>query len=114
MIACKCGEPAVVQWKRRPAPDEAQQAAAQEATPADTPAAEGLPSDKSTDSYVPVYACADHALTADSAALMHESTCTGPGKARVCDCEPEAATPDFPTSPGPVPGEPERRLPPGW
>jgi hypothetical protein len=91
MITCKCGLPAVVQWKRRPTPAEAK----------------GAPD---SGSYTPVYACADHALTPAAAALMHLATCTGPGKNAACDCTPEAPAPDFPDDPA----KPKKRLPPGW
>lgn len=87
MITCKCGLPAVVQWKRRPLPDESADA----------------------DSFIAVYACADHALSPEAAALMHEAGCSGPVKGGACDCTPTQDGDPFTDSPAP-----ERPLPPGW
>ncbi|MFI5831095.1 hypothetical protein ACIA6C_28240 [Streptomyces sp. NPDC051578] len=96
MITCKCGQAAVVQWKRRPFPDEASRLV------------ERAPD---TSAFIPVYACADHALTPAAAALTHQASCTGPGKTAACDCTPEQEpVPDFPGDPA----KPKKRLPPGW
>ncbi|MEU8839917.1 hypothetical protein AB0D97_12420 [Streptomyces roseus] len=99
MITCTCGEPASVQWKRRPTLAEADQLS-HGADPGD--------------SYIPVYACADHALTPDAAVLMHQAVCSGPGKTAACDCTPEPLPePDLEGDPS-KPADPERPLPPGW
>jgi hypothetical protein len=39
---------------------------------------------------VPVYACADHSVSLDLAAMRHQSTCTAPNAANLpgCDCTP--------------------------
>lgn len=95
MITCKCGQPAVVQWKRRPLPEEADRRSG------------GAPDPTA---FIPVYACADHALTPTAAALTHQASCSGPGKNNACDCTPEPVAPDFPNDPA----KPKRRLPPGW
>jgi len=97
VITCTCGEPAVVQWRRRPTTAEA-----------DTLTNGADPAD----STIPVYGCADHALTPDLAALTHQATCSGPAKDGVCDCTPEPlpVEHEFPTAePADAP-----RLPPGW
>ncbi|MFE2323577.1 hypothetical protein ACFXD5_06585 [Streptomyces sp. NPDC059385] len=82
MIGCTaCGAEAVVQWRRR--------------------------ADARTEDTVPVYGCADHALSPDAAALLHEAACTGPGKNGACSCTPtDVGTPFEAESP--------RRMPPGW
>lgn len=114
MHTCRCGLPAVVQWQRRPtAAETAAIQAAAEARLAAAVAA-GLPAPKESlptaaESVVAVYACADHSLSPDDAALIHQSTCTGPGRDGRCNCVPEAPVPDSPT-----PDEPGPRLPPGW
>lgn len=74
-------KPAVVQWQRKNTDD-----------PAHTDA---------------VYSCAEHAVSLDLAALLHESTCTAPGTA--CNCTPTPLA----TSPADEPPEPAQ-LPPGW
>lgn len=95
MSTCKCGQPAAVQWKRRLTAAEASSGGRGAVDPT---------------AYIPVYACADHALTPAAAALTHQATCTGPGKNSACDCTPEPAVQDYPDDPG----KPKKRLPPGW
>ncbi|MEV6580284.1 hypothetical protein AB0M92_19200 [Streptomyces sp. NPDC051582] len=116
MITCKCGEPAVVQWKRRPTSTELNAARAAETSrrasaAASGPAAPDLPPLSPTDSTIPVYACADHALTPALASLVHQAACAGPDKNGTCPCTPEPApAADFPDDPT----KPKRRLPKGW
>jgi hypothetical protein len=87
MKSCStCGGPAVVQWQRR--------------------------TDTSPDDTVPVYACADHALSPEAAAFVHEAGCPGPGKGGTCPCTPPE--PEFPFTDEGQAAEPARRLPPGW
>ena len=99
--ACtNCGEPAVVNWRRRLTGDElaahvrAEQdrraqalllADPQLPTPAFPPILDG------TNDTRTVYACADHAITLDGAALIHASDCTAPNDDGMhgCDCTPE-------------------------
>ncbi|MFJ7269436.1 hypothetical protein ACIQV3_22790 [Streptomyces sp. NPDC099050] len=85
--ACECGADAVVQWRRRA-------------------------SDKG-DTTVAVYACADHALSPEAAAYVHESWCAGPGKDGDCSC-PAPTEPEFPFIAPDDPKRPRKRLPPGW
>lgn len=116
MIACKCGEPAVVQWRRRPASTELDAIRTAETTRRASGAAARLsarepPLPSTEDTTVPVYACADHALTPALAALVHQSACSGPDKNGVCNCTPEPPpAADFPEDPT----RPKRRLPKGW
>jgi hypothetical protein len=85
MMSCStCGVEAVVQWRRR--------------------------ADSRTDDTVPVYSCADHALSPEAAAFVHEAACGGPGKGGVCGCTPPPV--EFPFSDAEE--APQRRLPPGW
>lgn len=114
MNVCRCGLPAVVQWRRRPTDAETAAIRAAEEARRATAARVGrtipdVPLPTASDSAIAVYACADHALTPDSAALMHQAKCTGPGKTAACDCQPEPAP-----APDPDPGKPKKRLPPGW
>lgn len=83
-----CGQPAAVQWARRP-------------SDAETDAlhlADG--------STIAVHACPDHATTAALAARIHAATCAAPTQA--CDCTPPAPALD----PFGEPAPPE--LPSGW
>ncbi|MEU2426904.1 hypothetical protein ABZ619_38830 [Streptomyces sp. NPDC007851] len=45
-----------------------------------------------------VLACAQHAITLDAAALVHQKTCTAPDPAVLpgCNCTPEASQPEAP------------------
>ncbi|MGE7439613.1 hypothetical protein [Kitasatospora sp. NPDC001175] len=111
-----CGATPAVQWRRRLTAGElaAYVAAAQAARdrqtaaadPANPPAFGPLPT--SDDVVRAVYACAQHPISAASAALVHGSTCTAPAAAALpnCDCTPEPAPPPDPM---PSPG-----LPPSW
>ncbi|RXS84233.1 hypothetical protein EST92_11790 [Streptomyces sp. TM32] len=115
-----CGEPAVVQWRRRLTDEEfaqvleAEQERRDEATlladPAQPPVFGPMP--QPSDYTTAVYACADHGIGIDLAALVHRKTCTAPQTADLpeCDCTPE---------PPPPPDEElirtaAPRLPAGW
>lgn len=110
MSTCRCGEPAVVQWKRRPSAGELEhlQAMAEGQLEA-VDRVDEVPLPTVEDSFVAVYACADHAISADSAALVHQASCAGPGKGGACDCTPEQPIGDMFPDP-----ESPSRLPPGW
>ncbi|MFE3577836.1 hypothetical protein [Streptomyces vinaceus] len=114
MITCKCGQPAVVQWKRRPTDAELESTRTAESVRRARSAPDEriqAPLPSAADTTVPVYACADHALTPALACLVHRSACSGPDKAGACDCTPEPApVADFPEDPT----KPKRRLPKGW
>jgi hypothetical protein len=55
-----------------------------------------------------VLACGPHAIDMDTAALVHQATCTGPDSANLplCDCDPEPL-------PAPAP-QAEQKLPAHW
>ncbi|WP_329330739.1 hypothetical protein OIU81_02865 [Streptomyces sp. NBC_01454] len=98
-----CGEPAVVQWRRRLTDAEfqqvldAEQARRDEATlladPEQPPVFGPMP--QPSDYTTAVYACASHGITLDLAALIHRKTCTAPQTADLpeCDCTPESPPP---------------------
>jgi hypothetical protein len=87
--ACSaCGLPALVQWRRRRADD-----------PGGTDA---------------VYACGQHPITLEAAALVHQPDCPAPDPNRLpaCGCTPEPSPGDQPT---PGAGDvPTTTLPTGW
>ena len=102
MLACAlsgCTEAAAAQWLRRPTADElapivaAEEAWRQQLLAASDPAAPQVfgPLPDATTVTVPVYACRQHAIGLDLAALVHQSTCTAPVVADLpgCDCTPE-------------------------
>jgi hypothetical protein len=106
-LACAgtgCPDTPVVQWQRRPTPDELDAAvSAEEARrdqiraatdPTDPPVFGPLPT--AADTTIAVYACAIHAITMDLATVIHESTCTAPNNANLpgCTCTPEPLQPD--------------------
>ncbi|SFF11681.1 hypothetical protein SAMN05216251_108229 [Actinacidiphila alni] len=107
-----CTGTVVVHWQRRLLPDEiaAQEAIEQDRrstilTEADPqlPAPEFPPMDFS-DSTVIVHACAQHALSIDAAAVVHQATCAAPP---ACDCKPEPAPQPDPLTDPPA-------MPAGW
>jgi hypothetical protein len=113
-----CGNPAVVQWSRRPTASEltaliyAEQARRDEvvllANPdLPAPAFGDLPT--AADTVVAVYGCVQHAVSADLAPFVHQSVCTAPNPASLpkCDCAPEPLTQNAVTPPAPD-------LPSGW
>lgn len=87
MSSCStCGADAVVQWRRRAAEKDS--------------------------GTVPVYGCADHALTPAAAGYVHQAECAGPSKG-ACACPVPAV--EFPFDPADDPKHPQkRRLPAGW
>lgn len=105
-----CGDPAVVQWRRRlTAPELDAHAQAQETllawahyeAPPGAPEPYVAPPAESTRT---VYGCTGHAISLDLAALVHAADCAAPGGH--CACKPEPAVPDeLPQPTG---------LPPGW
>ncbi|MGW2920410.1 hypothetical protein ACWDBF_21465 [Streptomyces angustmyceticus] len=114
-----CGEPAVVQWRRRLTDDEFTQILKAEqdrrdeaillADPANPPVFGPMP--QPGDYTTAVYACASHGITLDLAALVHSKTCTAPQVADLpeCDCTPEPPPPPDEEFARPAP-----RLPEGW
>jgi hypothetical protein len=111
-----CGAAAVVQWRRRltatelAAYDAKVQAERTRLTaisdPANPPVFGPLPT--SDDVAIAVYACVQHAVSLQSASLVHAAICTAPNAANLpnCDCTPETAPPPDPT--------PTPTLPTGW
>jgi hypothetical protein len=98
-----CGIPAVVNWTRRLTDDEMTALLAREqqmrdqilvAAPPDQPPNFG-PLPTQADSTQIVFACAEHAIAMDRAALVHQNTCTAPNPANLptCDCTPEPPPP---------------------
>lgn len=100
MVACKlCGQPAELQWQRRPTDAELADLDAQETAwrdlilansdPANPPVFGPMPD--ATNTTMPVYACTTHAITGDLAALIHQASCTAPDMAYLpsCNCTPE-------------------------
>lgn len=128
--ACNaCGGDAVVNWRRRPTPGElsehvtAEQARREQilllADP-QQPAPVFPPLPTSDDTTRTIYACANHAISRDDAARIHQARCSAPfpgttgGTEPVkCDCTPEPL-------PAPTPGPVEEdeqaagRLPAHW
>lgn len=80
-----CPQPAVVQWRRRAADDDA--------------------------GTEPVYACGQHAISLNAAACVHQPTCPAPDPARLpaCGCTPEPLPPAEPMTSGQT-----TTLPTGW
>lgn len=80
-----CTTPPAVQWSRRSATDPT--------------------------SVEAVFACTDHAITLDLAALVHQPTCTAPNLANLplCDCTPEPAP-----APEPLMQDVRANLPASW
>ncbi|MFE5037171.1 hypothetical protein [Streptomyces sp. NPDC056683] len=100
-----CGEPAAVNWARRPTADEVAEVIRNELarreqllllTDPQLPRPDFGPLPTSDGMTRTVYACADHAISLDGASLIHECTCTAPNPADLpgCDCTPETPDPD--------------------
>ncbi|PJN00806.1 hypothetical protein CG740_23150 [Streptomyces sp. CB01201] len=112
-LACiRCGAPPVVHWTRRLTDDEFAAFVALEQARRDLATAladpQGPPPDfgplpVESDNARSVYACIDHSISLDAAALVHAKTCTAPP----CNCTPEPA-------PQPEPAPDPVELPPGW
>lgn len=113
-----CHGQAVVHWLRRPTDTELAAVAKVEQDRREqvilladpqlpAPVFPPLPtSDRTT---ITVYACAEHAISIEAAARIHQSSCTAPNDADLpgCDCTPER--------PAPEPAdEPARPLPAHW
>ncbi|MFJ2399844.1 hypothetical protein ACIOUE_00970 [Streptomyces xanthochromogenes] len=107
-----CTAAAVVHWTRRLTDEEFAAFVALEqarrdletalADPQKPPPTFGpLPAE--SDNVRTIYACIDHAISLEAAALVHEKTCTAPP----CNCTPEPA-------PQPEPDPEPVQLPPGW
>ena len=103
-----CGQPAVVQWSRRPTPDELDAIVGVEqdkrneavllADPA-LPVPDFGPLPSSTMTTITLYACAGHAVSLDAASLVHTSACAAPP---VCTCTPEQVVTTDPVLTTPV------------
>jgi len=124
-----CNDAALVHWQRRLTPDEISAEQAREQARRDEALAQWqqivdsldgsdqAPPPKPDFGPLPdcldytrtVYGCYHHAITRDSAALVHRATCTAPDPATIpaCNCTPEPAP-----EPDPAPEPPQ--LPPGW
>jgi hypothetical protein len=83
-VCASCGQPASVQWRRRSTTDPA--------------------------SVEAVYACGQHPISLEAAALVHQPTCPAPDLALLpaCGCVPE------PAEPVTAPGQDVITLPTGW
>lgn len=114
-----CAAPAVVHWLRRPTDTELDEVIAVEQGRRDSlllladpqqPVPEFPPLPTSENMTRTVYACAEHAITLDGAARIHDSTCTAPNEADLpgCDCTPEHPPQD------PEPEPETSRLPEHW
>lgn len=113
-----CGEAAVVHWQRRLTPTEieVEQAIEQGRRDAallladpDRPPPDFGPLPDCLDFTRLVHACYNHAIHGDTAALIHQASCTAPaaGDLPGCNCTPE-------TAPAPQPDPEPVALPPGW
>ena len=116
-----CGADALANWRRRPTDDELALFQQAEESRRETrrlladpqlPAPDFGPLPTAEETTMAVYACGPHAITLDSAALVHASSCTAPNEADLphCDCTPETAPP---AEPAPVSQLPEHWLPGG-
>lgn len=102
-----CGNPAVVNWRRRPTDTEVAEVIADEEarrewlfdhrdTQLPDPEFGPLPTGEGMTRTI--YGCAQHAITLDAAALIHRSTCTAPDPDQLpgCNCTPEVPVPEAP------------------
>ncbi|MDT0435616.1 MULTISPECIES: hypothetical protein [Streptomyces] len=98
-----CRRRAVVSWQRRPTDSELadvrglEEKRRAEAVKLSQPAPDFGPLPTADDVLVAVYACAQHAISLEAAARIHQSGCTAPNEADLpdCDCTPK----QLPTSP---------------
>jgi hypothetical protein len=113
----------VVNWRRRLTDDELAEHVAAEKSRREQvllladpqlPAPVFPPLPNGDDTTRTVYACAEHAITLDAAAHIHEATCTAPNDTGVdgCDCTPEAQP--EPAARTAAASEATRRLPKHW
>jgi hypothetical protein len=110
--ASACPDTAVVQWLRRPTPDELAQLVAAEtdrrerwtadADPAALPQFGPLPAVDNT--VQAVYACPAHAIPMEAAARVHDAHCPAsyPAGGTYCPCEPPPAAEPEPPAPEPT------------
>lgn len=109
-VCTRCGAPAVVHWLRRLTDTELaahiglwESRRAEQLLMADPalPAPAHGPLPTAADCTTPVYGCADHAVSLEAAAFIHEAACTAPptGHLPGCDCSPEPATQPEPAAP---------------
>lgn len=102
-----CGNAAVVNWRRRPtdaevaaiiAAEEARRAALFELRNKALPDPEFGPLPTGEGMTRTIYGCAQHAITLDAAARIHQSTCTAPDPDLLpgCNCTPETPEPETP------------------
>lgn len=118
-LCAACGDGAVVNWQRRPTADEVTAIVAVEverrqqllllADP-QLPPPEFGPLPAGDGMTRTVYACAQHAITLDGAARIHEATCTAPNPDDLpgCNCSPETPAPE------PLDNGPRVQLPDHW
>lgn len=95
-----CGEPAIVQWRRRLTDTELAAHIALEQERRDQrrlladpqlPPPDFGPLPQADDCTTSAFACGPHAIGMDAAAHIHASSCTAPNEADLpgCDCTPE-------------------------
>ena len=95
-----CGEPALVNWRRRPTANEVDEVIRTELARREQvllladpqlpePVFPPLPSAGGMTRTI--YACGPHAIHMETAALVHDATCTAPNEKHLpdCDCTPE-------------------------
>ncbi|MBD0743584.1 hypothetical protein [Streptomyces sp. CBMA152] len=113
-----CGQRAAVNWRRRLTDDEFTAHLALEQERRDErllladkkqPVPDFGPMPEPGETLRTVYGCVNHAISRESAALIHSKTCTAPAVADLpgCNCTPEPA-------PAPEPDPTPQQLPPGW
>lgn len=102
-----CTAAPLVQWQRRPTEAELEASVAIEqarrdqilsAADPEQPAPVFGPLPTQQDTTIAVLACGPHAISMDTAALVHAATCTAPNVTTlpVCNCTPEPAPPPEP------------------
>jgi hypothetical protein len=121
-VCAACGNEAVVHWRRRPtdaelaeliAAEKSRRAEIRQLADPQLPAPVFPPLPTADGTTRTVYACGPHAITMDTAAHIHRSSCTAPNPKHLpsCDC-----TPETPTGPDPEADDeaPDSRLPAHW
>lgn len=94
-----CAQPARVQWKRRPTPEELATERQRITQWREEKLRDGLvlphhdfgPLPEATDVDIAVFACGDHAVHIDLAGRIHAADCSAPHPDHLpgCNCEPE-------------------------
>lgn len=119
-LQCRaCSDTAVVHWRRRLTDEEfaahtalerSRREAVVQLSDLREPVLPFGPLPMPADCSITVFACADHAIALDAAALIHQAACTAPSIRDLpgCNCTPEPAS--APDAAGPN----ARPLPPGW